>query len=578
MSIAPINISGINSGLDTNSIISQLMAIERQGLNRLNTQKATLLSRQDAYRSFDSKLSSLRTAAKKLNTLGSLISYKGEASDKTKFDVAASTSAVEGNYHVTILNRSTKSVLNGTSDVGLSVDATKALNDGASLGPTFAAGAFTINSTQITVAATDTLDDVVNKINTSGAGVTASYDSMTDKFTLSSGANISLGSGADTSNTLSLLHLQADGTSNSITSSSALGGLNVSATMNDGSNGLRARTAVTDGGSGAGQFFVNGVAIDYNASTDSLSAVLTRINNSAAGVTATYDKSLDRVVLTNKSGGTSGISATDAGGSGNFVAALGLGGSATLGSNARITVDGFNNNQPITSADDVFTEAETGVPGLTLTLKSDSGSADVSVTTDNQAVVDKMQSFVNAYNDLMKFITDKTKVTGTGKDAVQGPLYGQQDVRSIRQTLREVVGGSVAGIASGVTTLAGIGVGTTGSEATLSFDSAKFSEALENAPGNFKSILADAANGVMTRVVGFVDAQTNFGSGPIAEKPNNMEPSLKRINASITRFNRNLDLKEQHLKNQFNAMERALSNLNTAGVSAALSALNSTLL
>lgn len=577
MSVAPINISGINSGLDTNSIISQLMAIERQGLTRLNTQRATLLSRQDAYRSFDTKLAALRTAAKKLNTVDSLLSYKGAASDTTKFDVSASTSAVEGNYHVNILNRSTKSILNGTSDIGQIVDATKALNDGSSLGPSFVAGTFTINSTQVTIAATDTLNDVVTKINTAVPGVTASYNSGTDSFTLSSASNISLGSGADTSNALSLLRLQTDGSTNTVTSSSALGGLDVSAAMNTGSNGLRARTAVVDGGSGAGKFFVNGVEIDYNASTDSLSAVLTRINNSAAGVTATYDKTLDRVVLTNKSGGTSGISATDTGGSGNFVAALGLSGSATLGTNARITIDGFNNNQPISSADDVFTETETGVPGLTLTLKSDSGSADIAVTTDSQAVIDKMQSFVNAYNDLMKFITDKTKVTGSGKDAVQGPLYGQQDVRSIRQSLREMLGGSVAGIATGVTTLSGIGVGTTGSDATLSFDSAKFTEVLENSPSNFKSILADATNGVMTRVVGFVDSQTNFGNGPIAQKPNNMEPSIKRINASITRFNRNLDLKEQQLRNQFNAMERSLSNLNTAGVSAALSALNSTL-
>lgn len=573
MSIAPISFSGLNSGLDTSSIVSQLMAIERQGLNRLNQQKSQILSRQEAYKGLDTKMAALRTAAKKLNDATKIISYKASSSDTAKLDVSASTSGVAGTYRVNILNRSTRSVLNGTSDQGLNVDTTKALNDPASLGSTFVAGNFTINGTQIAVTGTDTIDSLVTAINGSGAGVTASYDSMTDKFSLTSGSNITLGSGADTSNALSLLRLQTDGSSSSVTSSAALGGLNVSAVMNDGGNGLRSRTAVTDGGSGTGKFFVNGVEIAYNASTDTLSTVLSRINNSSAGVTAAYDKTLDRVVLTNKTGGPTNITATDAGGSGNFAAALGLTGSATLGTNAQITVDGFNGGQPISSPDDVFTETETGVPGLTVTLKADSGSADVTVGTDADAVVAKMQSFVDAYNDLVKYFTDKTKVTGTGKDAVKGPLNGQQDVRTIAGTLRSMLGGSVSGITSGVTTMAGLGIGTTGATATLSFDSAKFKTALEDTPGNLKSILADSTNGVMTRVVNFVDAQTNFGSGPIAEKPGNLEPSIQRINSSIARFNRQLEIKEQQLKSKFIAMERSLSGLRSSGAAAALSAL-----
>lgn len=46
------------------------------------------------------------------------------------------------------------------------------------------AGTFTINGVSFTVGATDTLDTMINAINSSGAGVVASFDPLTDKFTL----------------------------------------------------------------------------------------------------------------------------------------------------------------------------------------------------------------------------------------------------------------------------------------------------------------------------------------------------------------------------------------------------------
>ena len=70
-----------------------------------------------------------------------------------------------------------------------------------------------------------------------------------------------------------------------MTSAAALGGVNLSSNLD------KANTSITinDGGSGNGEFLINGVQINFDASTDSVTDVLQRINNSAAGVTATYD-------------------------------------------------------------------------------------------------------------------------------------------------------------------------------------------------------------------------------------------------------------------------------------------------
>ncbi len=56
------NFSGIASGLDTNSIVSQLMQIERAPITRLQVQRAEYEDRRDAWTSITSKLSEFRTA------------------------------------------------------------------------------------------------------------------------------------------------------------------------------------------------------------------------------------------------------------------------------------------------------------------------------------------------------------------------------------------------------------------------------------------------------------------------------------------------------------------------------------
>ena len=67
---------------------------------------------------------------------------------------------------------------------------------------------------------------------------------------------------------------------------------------------------------------INGVNISFDASTNSINDILTAINNSAAGVTATYDSVNNRFVLTDNTTGDVGISVQDV--QGNFLKATGL--------------------------------------------------------------------------------------------------------------------------------------------------------------------------------------------------------------------------------------------------------------
>src|SRR5207302_8177158 len=52
------------------------------------------------------------------------------------------------------------------------------------------------------------------------------------------------------------------------------------------------------GGITSGSFSINGVSISVNKDTDTLTSLINRINASGAGVTAGYDSTLDKLVLT----------------------------------------------------------------------------------------------------------------------------------------------------------------------------------------------------------------------------------------------------------------------------------------
>ena len=79
-------------------------------------------------------------------------------------------------------------------------------------------GVFTINGTKLAIdAGVDSLNDVIKKINNSGAGVTALYDPVADRLTLAqkldsgtTAARISAGDPSDTSNFLEAVQLTAD--------------------------------------------------------------------------------------------------------------------------------------------------------------------------------------------------------------------------------------------------------------------------------------------------------------------------------------------------------------------------------
>lgn len=106
---------------------------------------------------------------------------------------------------LSILKLNATSALYNPGQTEGSIDTTAPLNKAGFTFPIGNSGIFTINGVSIFADVTkDSVEDIISRVNKSGAGVTMNYDQTTDKFTLTAkdGTRIKVGSVSDTSSFL----------------------------------------------------------------------------------------------------------------------------------------------------------------------------------------------------------------------------------------------------------------------------------------------------------------------------------------------------------------------------------------
>ena len=357
------------------------------------------------------------------------------------------------------------------------------------------------------------LDDVVSMINGASIGVTASIENEAygrpNLLQMSSGSAVQLGSGADTSNFLAITHLLQSPGGTSRTSVRSLGTVDTAANLAD----ARLATALD----ASGEFTVNGISITYDAAADSLNSVISRINQSGAGVTASYDAYNDQLVFTANATGSLGIALDDV--SGNFLAATSvLAASQTLGTSSSYKV----NDGPVQYA--TTNQVNDAVPGVSLTLKQVTTSPiTVNVAADTASVRTKIEKFVEQFNSTMTLMREATKYV---EDGPSGALVGDSSLRNLERSLRSMVGGIALGATGDLRTLADLGltfgavgsaVGTTN---TLAFDAGKFNDTLTSNPEGVARLLTHfsgtpslegTSSGSLTGISGTPSTATDSG-------------------------------------------------------------------
>jgi len=163
-----ISVGGLASGLDSDSIIEKLVALERRPIDLLQQQQTDLQKTQTSIGSLSSKLGTLRTASVALETSAGVLVRKAASSDDSVVGAAAGLGAQRGSATVTVSQLARGSVAGATVGV-------------ASTGSTVATGSGTFqfkvgdgDVQSIDVTSTTSLQDLADAITGVDAGVTAS--------------------------------------------------------------------------------------------------------------------------------------------------------------------------------------------------------------------------------------------------------------------------------------------------------------------------------------------------------------------------------------------------------------------
>ena len=435
-----IRAGGIGSGLDVESIVSQLVALERRPINRVQNEQAQVNAQISAYGSLKSKISDFQSAMASLGSASSFKLFQGTSSNESVFTATVGSEALAGSYAVDVQALAERDKV----AFGPFADSNTAIGSGT-LNLSVGSESFSIN-----VGAGDSLASIRTAINeaSDNTGVTASIVNSDD------GARLVLSSNeTGTDNALSVT-VTGDGDGN------------------DGDN---------------------------------------------AGLSA----------LTYVSGGT------------NYATSI------STASDAVVEIDGFT----VTSSSNTISDA---IDGISFTAKS-VGTASLDVTRDDEAILESVNQFAEAYNALRTEVNNQRS----------GQLQADSTLLSIEQALSDVLnaGSEIGGSSFRYLIEAGISVNEDG---VMEVDEASVSEKLNTDFNSFVNLFAAEDEGYAARMESIADGWL-ADNGLINAREEGLNTQLDRLEDDELRLEARLEIVETRIRSQFTALDTLVSELSNTG-------------
>jgi len=451
MSSAGISFGGLASGLDTQAIISALVAVEERPIFQLERTKSSLKKQKSLFGDLNGLLDKLTDAAKALKTTSSFLQMKATSSNEDILTASASSTATPGTYGVTV----------------------EALAKG--------------------------------QVNSAGSS------SATDPI-------------ANTNPSVTL-QLDVGGNSYFISAANNLEAIASAINSEDDANETGVRAEVVDTGSGA-----------------------------AAG------ERYQLVIRGEEPGAENSFTlAVDEGGTGfdDLVAELNT--DPVVATDSHIKVNGLDIYRSSNTIADLF-------GGITLDLKSvDAQEVTITVATDGEETSTKVKELVDAYNAAVDFFEAQNVLDEEG--GAQSELFGDTTLRSIRTSMRSIVGGSVTTTGNeAYQLLSQIGI-TADTKGKLEFNQSKFEEALAEDEAAVTALFSDTTNGIAARLETQIDLYTDSVDGLIKTRNDGFDRRIKQTTTRIENAERRLEQYEKSLTVKYANLEQLLSRLQGQGSS-----------
>lgn len=376
--------------------------------------------------------------------------------------------------------------------------------------------------------------------------------------------SIWFGSAGDTSNALGIMGMANQSATNALNPTLS-GDTNLGVVRLNGALDNAGLTGLTS--TKTGVLTLNGVAIKYDTTVDSLSTLVNRINNAGAGVIASIDRSGDKLLLTRKDTGAVAIDIQDT--TGTLGAALklapGTTNSQTIGQSAQLTLDG----RTITSASNTVTGAIDGVAINLLKQSPTTGTTTMTIGVDQNAIASSLTSFVNSFNALGDLLDKDTAMTpgqAGGTAGSTSPLSNDPTMKLMFLELRDVLfqqNGSGLVNSMGALGLNTGAIGSTvGTTNRIQLNTTKLASALQTDATQVAGLLANTSGPMgqlLTALKGFEDP-TNSDSY-VQSEMSGLGSEIGSIQSQEINQQEMVDNYQAMIEAQFASMESTLATL-----------------
>ena len=249
--------------------------------------------------------------------------------------------------------------------------------------------------------------------------------------------------------------------------------------------------------------------LTIDSSNNTLDGIRLAINNSGANVQANFindgsaTNPVKLVISGNQTGADNAVSVSASNTLFGFGQVSPISFTETQAAqNASFVLDGV----AVSKASNTVTDV---IGGTTLTLES-AGSGIITLSPDEEAIKEKVQNYVDGYNELNLHLNSELALTeSTGETGV---LFANYTVQNLQQQLREAVSGEVLGVDGVFSFLSQVGVRTQ-SDGTLSVDDGSISSAIANNISNVTQLFSSSGSSSSSAVtfVGFTDNTVQGG-------------------------------------------------------------------
>lgn len=569
------SIAGQTSSIDI--LIQQYMALERRPILDLQNQISSLNTKIGIYNDLKSQLKALQSAAKDLaDTTNSSIynAVKVTSSDTDALTVTASSGAAQGQYIFRIRQLATATQVKSTAELNThsstisteqvvagseGIDTSKSWEEAGFENTTdILTGRIEINNESFTLSDYETVDDFMDAVNNNAsANANIYYDNEKDKFVIEK----------TTGGDLRLEEFSGNRFFDEVNITIPPGGKISTNATGLQSDAYLYQINFDDGvsQSDSGSFKINNVTIEWDADTDTLDSLISKINSSDAGVTAYYDDSIDKLVMTSDTPGNEPIQMSDETGTLLDDTLKIENATQTLGQEAKFTINSTDSADEITKSSNTFT-----INGLTFTLNkvtvandsytdADTTSVTVDSTKDQTALEGEINTFLTSYNSFVDYMKEKTRVDVT--TYYRGALAGDTLFSGMKSSVLGILLGEVSGIESDKPSyLSEIGITVDDNLHASISDSSALSDWLSQDPSAVENLF-NSTSGVATRMVELLEPYTeNYGI--VDDQKDNIGDQIELMEKRIASLEVRMERREAYYRQQFSALQNSLTMVN----------------